>query len=102
FSHAADTFTRLTVGDGLVTQIPAIIVSTAAGLMVSKGGLTETMDSALSTQFTQYPKALGMSALLAGSLALLPGTPALPFLLLAAVTGGIAAFVSINNKREET
>ncbi|TAL03804.1 MAG: flagellar biosynthesis protein FlhA [Rhodospirillaceae bacterium] len=101
FSHAADTFTRLTVGDGLVTQIPAIIVSTAAGLMVSKGGLTETMDSALSTQFTRYPKAMGMSALLAGSLALLPGTPALPFLLLAAVTGGIAAFVSITTKQEE-
>jgi flagellar biosynthesis protein FlhA len=101
FSHAADTFTRLTVGDGLVTQIPALIISTAAGLMVSKGGLTETMDSALSTQFTQYPKALGMSALLAGSMALLPGTPALPFMLLALVTGGIAAFVSINKSREE-
>src|SRR3954465_4400283 len=58
FTHAADMYTRLTVGDGLVTQIPALVVSTAAGLMVSKGGLTETMDSALSTQFTQYPKAL--------------------------------------------
>jgi len=59
------------------------------------------MDAALSTQFTRYPKALGMSSLLAGSLALLPGTPALPFLLLASLTGGIALFTSLTNKREE-
>ena len=58
FSHAADTFTRLTVGDGLVTQIPALVVSTAAGLMVSKGGLKDTMDVAITAQFTRYPKAL--------------------------------------------
>jgi len=100
FAHAADTFTRLTVGDGLITQIPALIVSTAAGIMVSKGGLTETMDSALTTQFTQYPKALGMSAVLAVAMAMLPGVPAMPFLLLAGVAGGIAAFVSTKTSNE--
>ena len=94
FSHAADIYTRLTIGDGLVTQIPALVVSTAAGLMVSKGGLKDTMDVALTAQFTRYPKALGMSSLLAVALALLPGTPAMPFLLLAFVTGGGAAYVS--------
>ena len=91
FSKAADFYTRLTVGDGLVTQIPALVVSTAAGIMVSKGGLTETMDAALGHQFTRYPKALGMSSLLATAMALLPGTPALPFLMLAFATGGAAA-----------
>ena len=97
FSHAADTFTRLTVGDGLVTQIPALVVSTAAGLMVSKGGLKDTMDVAISAQFTRYPKALGMSSLLAIAMAIIPGTPAMPFLLLAAITGGGAAYVSWQN-----
>ena len=99
FSHAADTFTRLTVGDGLVTQIPALVVSTAAGLMVSKGGLKDTMDVAISAQFTRYPKALGMSALLAVAMAIIPGTPAMPFLLLALVTGGGAAYVSWQNSQ---
>ena len=100
FNAAADTFTHLTVGDGLVTQIPALIVSTTAGLMVSKGGLSETMDSALATQFARYPKTLGMSSLLAVAVALLPSTPVMPFLLLAFVTGGTAAYVSTTARRE--
>jgi flagellar biosynthesis protein FlhA len=100
FSHAADTYTRLSIGDGLVTQIPALIVSTAAGIMVSKGGLKDTMDVAIGTQFTRYPKALGMSAALATALALLPGTPALPFLLLAFVSGGGAIFVTWQNSQK--
>jgi flagellar biosynthesis protein FlhA len=99
FSHAADTYTRLSIGDGLVTQIPALIVSTAAGIMVSKGGLKDTMDVAIGTQFTRYPKALGMSAALAVALALLPGTPAMPFLLLAFVAGGGAAYVTWRNSQ---
>ncbi|MGE4062769.1 MAG: flagellar biosynthesis protein FlhA [Rhodospirillaceae bacterium] len=102
FGEAADTYTRLTVGDGLVTQIPALVVSTAAGLMVSKGGIKDTMDAALATQFTKYPKALGMSSFLAICMAVLPGVPALPFLLLAGVTGGIATFVTFQNAAQAT
>jgi len=97
FMQAADSYTRLSVGDGLVTQIPALIVSTAAGIMVSKGGLKDTMDVAIGTQFTRYPKALGMSSVLAVALALLPGTPVMPFMLLAFVTGGAAAIVTWRN-----
>lgn len=93
FAQAADTYTRLTVGDGLVSQIPALIISVAAGIMVSKGGLTESTEQALVGQFTSYPKALGMSSGLAVALALLPGTPALPFLFLAGITGGAAYFL---------
>ncbi|NKD86819.1 flagellar biosynthesis protein FlhA [Haematospirillum sp. 15-248] len=92
FSVAADTYTRLTVGDGLISQIPALIVSVSAGLMVSKAGLSESTEVALGSQFTQYPKALGMSSAVAGLLAVIPGTPALPFLLLAGITGGAAWF----------
>ncbi len=61
FADAARTYTLLTVGDGLVTQIPALIVSTAAGLLVSKAGVAGAADKALMAQLSGYPKALGMS-----------------------------------------
>ncbi len=82
-SQAFNTYTILTVGDGLISQIPALIVSTAAGLMVSKGNVQGSTDKALFKQFAAYPSALGMAGVLAGLLALLPGVPMLPFLLLA-------------------
>lgn len=100
FGDAADTYTRLTVGDGLVTQIPALVVSTAAGVMVSKGGIKETVDNALASQFTRYPKAMGMSSFLAVAMAILPGTPVLPFMMLAVATGGVALFVSLKNAKQ--
>ncbi|MCF8503262.1 MAG: flagellar biosynthesis protein FlhA, partial [Rhodospirillum sp.] len=97
FDEAANTYTMLTVGDGLVSQIPALIISIAAGVMVSKGGLTTSAESALVDQFTAYPKALGMSSFLAGALAILPGTPVLPFLLLASLSGGAAWWLQRRN-----
>ena len=87
---AAQNYTLLTVGDGLITQIPAIIVSTAAGLLVSKSATEGSADKALFGQLGGYPKALGLSSFLMLSLALLPGIPAVPFLLMAGVTGGFA------------
>src|SRR5437762_12283856 len=59
FAEAARTYTLLTVGDGLVTQVPALIVSTAAGMLVSKAGITGAADQALLRQLSGYPKALG-------------------------------------------
>ncbi|MEQ8734975.1 MAG: flagellar biosynthesis protein FlhA [Rhodospirillaceae bacterium] len=97
FNEAANTYTMLTVGDGLVSQIPALIVSVAAGLMVSKGGLDEAADVALTTQFTRYPKALGMSSFMAMCLAMLPGTPMGPFLFLALLSGGAAGWMTYKN-----
>ena len=88
FGEAAHTYTLLTVGDGLVTQIPALIVSTAAGLLVSKAGVTGAADKALMKQLSGYPQALGMSAGVMLVLSLLPGIPMLPFL---ALGGGAAA-----------
>src|SRR4030088_1862886 len=90
FSEAVRTYTSLTVGDGLVTQIPALIVSTAAGLLVAKAGVSGAADQALIRQLSGYPKALGMSAGAMIIMALLPGIPMLPFLLL----GGGAAFLA--------
>ncbi len=90
FTVAADTYTRLTIGDGLVSQIPALIVSTAAGLIVTKGSVRGTTEQALVRQLFGDPKVLGLSALLLVALAALPGVPALPFVFLAAITGGLA------------
>jgi flagellar biosynthesis protein FlhA len=90
FEEAGNNYTLLTVGDGLVSQIPALIVSTAAGLLVSKAGVTGSADKALIAQFTGYPKALGMSAAVVGLMGLLPGMPMLPFLALAAGVGFLA------------
>jgi flagellar biosynthesis protein FlhA len=98
FAEAARTYTLLTVGDGLVTQVPALIVSTAAGLLVSKAGVGGGVDKALLRQLSGYPKALGMSAAVMGVMALLPGIPMLPFLFLAGGAGTIAYLIDKRNK----
>jgi len=90
FTDAAEAYTVLTVGDGLVAQIPALVVSTAAGLLVSKAGVAGSADKALFGQLGHYPRAFGLTSALLLSLALLPEIPMLPFLLLAAITGGAA------------
>ena len=90
FSAAAQTYTLLTIGDGLVSQIPALVVSTAAGLLVSKAGVDGAADKALTQQLSGYPKALSMSAFLMLVMATLPGIPAIPFLTLAAGSAGLA------------
>jgi flagellar biosynthesis protein FlhA len=86
---SADVFTKLSVGDGLVTQIPALIVSLSAGLLVSKGGTRGTADQAVLGQLGSYPRALFVAAFLMGILAIVPGLPLLPFAFL----GGLMAFV---------
>ena len=96
FGEAARTYTLLTVGDGLVTQVPALIVSTAAGLLVSKAGVSGAADKALIGQLSGYPKALGMSGAVMIVMALLPGIPMLPFLLLG---GGASALAYMIDKR---
>lgn len=90
FSDAARTYTLLTMGDGLVSQIPALIVSTAAGLLVSKAGITGRADVALFGQLGAYPRALAVTAGLMALLAVLPGLPAVPFLLIGGAVGGLA------------
>ncbi len=87
---ASHSYTVLTVGDGLVSQIPALIVSTAAGMLVSKAGVTGSADKALFAQLGGYPHALGMVSFLMGSLALLPGVPMVPFLAIAGASGAAA------------
>ncbi|RAI30326.1 flagellar biosynthesis protein FlhA [Rhodoplanes serenus] len=100
FAEAGRTYTVLTVGDGLVTQIPALIVSTAAGLLVSKAGLSEAADQALLRQLSGYPKALGMSSAVMLVIGMLPGIPMLPFLLLGGGAGALAWMIDRKAKTE--
>ncbi|MBF0334966.1 MAG: flagellar biosynthesis protein FlhA [Alphaproteobacteria bacterium] len=98
FTQAAEMYTMLTVGDGLVSQIPALIVSVAAGLLVTKAGLTESTEKALFGQLAGYPKALGMTSFLLVCIGLLPDMPMMPFLTLAIVTGAAAFLVDKGQK----
>lgn len=98
---AAASYTMLTVGDGLVSQIPALIVSIGAGLLVSKGGVSGTTQTALFTQFGKYPRALALTSVLMIVLALLPGIPPLPFLFLGAGAGAMAWFGTKNLNKAE-
>ena len=87
-AEAGDVFTKLSVGDGLVSQIPALIVSLSAALLVSKGGTRGAAEKAVLNQLVKYPRALFLAALLMFLLALMPGLPLFPFAFL----GGIMAF----------
>jgi len=87
---ALQTYTLLTVGEGLVVQIPALLVSTAAGLMVTKAASESNLGADMATQVFSQPKAIAVTAGVCGILALIPGLPKLPFLLVAAGAAVVA------------
>ncbi len=88
--EAANTYIQLTIGDGLVTQVPAIIISIAAGFLVSKAGVEGSADKALVQQLATNPVSLGMVSGAAGLMGLIPGMPLIPFAALALGTGFMA------------
>ncbi|WP_181704745.1 flagellar biosynthesis protein FlhA [Chthonobacter rhizosphaerae] len=88
-SEAADVYVKLSVGDGLVTQIPALIVSLAAGLLVSKGGTQGATNAAVIGQISAQPRALTLAGFLLLVIAVVPGLPFLPFALLSALLLGV-------------
>ncbi len=85
--EAMATYTSLSVGDGLVTQIPALIVSTAAGIIVTYGSKSPALGPAIASQLTRHQGALWMSSAILALLGLAPGFPMLPFMLLALLPG---------------
>ncbi len=99
-SESADVFVKLSVGDGLATQIPALIVSLSAGLVVSKGGTRGATDEAVFGQLGAYPRALSISALLLLGLGLMPGLPLLPFLVLAIALASIAYAIPLQRRKK--
>jgi flagellar biosynthesis protein FlhA len=88
--QAFSTYTIMTIGDGLVSQIPALIISIAAGFLVSKSGVEGSADKALVAQLAMNPISLGMVSAAAGVLAFIPGMPIIPFALIAAGAGTLA------------
>jgi flagellar biosynthesis protein FlhA len=87
FDNAIQTYTILTIGDGLVSQIPSLVISLAAGLLVSKSGVIGSADKAIFGQLGQYPKSLWLSCGVTGLMAFLPGLPFVPFFFLSLASG---------------
>ena len=87
FNEALNHYTALTVGDGLVSQIPALIVSTAAGILVTKSGVAGSAEKAVLGQLSRHPAAMGITSVFLFIMALLPGIPFAPFFVLSAITG---------------
>ena len=83
FATAGKTYTLLAIGDGLVAQIPALVISTAAGVVVSRVGTDEDVGSQLTGQLFSKPQVLFLTAGIIGLLGLIPGMPHLVFLLIA-------------------
>ncbi len=102
FTEALDNYTRLTVGDGLVGQIPALLVSLSSGMLVTKGGLDQSTDKAVVGQLTNYPGALGMASAVTGLMAILPGLPFLPFILMSGITGTMAYYMGKRERDTKT
>jgi len=89
-SQAFSSYTIMTIGDGLVSQIPSLVISIAAGLLVSKSGVEGSADKALVTQLAMNPVSLGMVSAASGVLALVPGMPVFPFAALSIGAGVLA------------
>jgi len=99
--QAFETYAILTVGDGLVTQIPAVIISIAAALLLARGGATGTSDNTLFKQLGRFPGALATVACLMGLFAVVPGLPFLPFLVGALALGAASYLLAKKHAEEE-
>jgi flagellar biosynthesis protein FlhA len=97
---AAQTFTLLTVGDGLVSQIPALIISTAAGIIVTRTATSTNYSQEFTKQLFMKPKALMAAGGVMGFMAIIPGLPFIPFMALGAILGGTAYRLTRNEQRE--
>ena len=100
FDVAVQTYTMLTIGDGLVSQIPSLIVSMSAGLLVTKAGSTGSTDKMIFGQLSNYPQALMMTSIVIAMMAFLPGLPFVPFAIISFAVGG-AAYSSFLTKKKE-
>jgi flagellar biosynthesis protein FlhA len=90
FANAAQNYTLLTIGDGLVSQVPALIVSTAAGVIVTRAGADSSLGDEIASQILIQPKAIAVASGVLFGFGLVPGLPTIPFMILSAVTGGLA------------
>ncbi|ACO83585.1 flagellar biosynthesis protein FlhA [Clostridium botulinum] len=97
---AAQTYIRLTIGDGLVGQIPALLISTASGILVTRSGSDENLGTVLSKQLTGFPKVLAIASVVLLFLAMIPGLPHLAFLILS-IANAVAAYLLFKEEKEQ-
>jgi flagellar biosynthesis protein FlhA len=90
FASAAQNYTLLTIGDGLVSQVPALIVSTAAGVIVTRAGADSSLGDEITSQILVQPKSIAVASGVLFGFGLVPGLPTVPFLILSVVSGGLA------------
>ena len=102
FGQAAEVFTLLTIGDGLVTQIPALIISTASGIIVTRTASGQNLGAELTKQLFMQPKAILAASGAMGFLSLIPGLPMIPFLLLSSILGYTYYQLDLKRKAEES
>ena len=100
FADAAQTYTLLTVGDGLVSQIPALIISTAVGLIVSRAASESNMGKEISSQILLQPRAIAIAAAVLFGLGMVPGLPTFPFIILSIIAGSVAYLVFKTRKTD--
>jgi flagellar biosynthesis protein FlhA len=98
FEDAASTFTILTIGDGLVAQVPALLISTSAGMLVTRSTAEASFGEEIATQISAFPKVILLASVLLFVLGIVPGLPSLPFFLLAGA-GGALSFILFKDKR---
>jgi len=103
-ASAAQSYTLLTIGDGLVSQIPALVISTAAGILVSRAASSASMGTEFIKQFALHPQALAVTACIVFIFGIIPGLPTIPFTILAVGIGGLAyvAFKEEQKMRQAT
>ncbi|KAJ49926.1 flagellar biosynthesis protein FlhA [Clostridium tetanomorphum] len=97
-SEAAQVYTRLTIGDGLVSQIPALLISTASGILVTRSGSEDNFGDVIGKQLTGFPKVIAMASIVLFFLFLVPGLPKPPFFILSVATGAGAYFLYKDEK----
>jgi len=100
-TKATQNYTLLTVGDGLVSQIPALVISTSAGIIVTRAASESNLGKDVTLQLLIHPRAIFIVTIILMILALTPGLPAVPFFVLSIITGGLA-FIILKVKKQET
>ncbi len=101
FATAANNYTLLTIGDGLVAQIPALVISTAAGIVVSRVSTDEDLSQQLLGQMFNQPLVLYITATILGVMGMIPGMPHFAFLMLAAILSGAAYYIEQRARQPE-
>lgn len=101
FSEAAQNYTLLTIGDGLVSQVPALIISTGAGIVVSRAGADTNLGKEIGSQLLLNPRTMGVAAVILFAFGLIPGLPTIPFFMLGIVSALVAYLVFQTEKQRK-